>query len=146
MNVGDHAQPARALVRQVSVLLLVVEAIALVSAGVFSFVTLRSSQAQSLGVSLALFFGIIAVALVLAAVSLWNFGRFGVSFSVTWQLFQALVGASLLRGGMISAGVYCIVMAVLVFVLLLKPGNKPTRRNLLEDSPHDTSRDVPRAT
>jgi hypothetical protein len=43
-----------------------------------------------------------------------------VGYGITWQMFQALVAASLLRGGLITAGLILLVLAITGFVLLLR--------------------------
>lgn len=107
----------------------------LAAAALYSLVTLTTDDTKSLAIPLAAFLGIFALALVWAARSLWSFGRFGVSFGITWQLFQALVGASLLQGGLLPAGFAALGLAVALFVLLLKPQNRPARELFVEEEP-----------
>ena len=45
---------------------------------------------------------------------------FGLGFGLTWQLFQALIGASLLRGALYWQGGLALLLAVAVFVLLTR--------------------------
>ena len=68
-----------------------------------------------------------------AARSLMKRGRYGVSFGVTWQLFQALVGGSLIRGGLLWAGFGALALAAALFVLLLRPENRPDRELFFDD-------------
>lgn len=121
--------------RLVTCVLLLVEALALAAAAVYAMTSLADTapSVQGLGLGIGAFLAIFALALVLAARSLWGFGRFGVSFGITWQLFQALVGASLLRGGLLPAGFFALGMAIALFVLLLRPENRPVREHLIED-------------
>lgn len=90
--------------------------------GVATLALMRSSQPDVPGtfaVGLALFLALFAVALGLAVLSLLRGGRFGVGYGITWQLFQALVGARLLVGGMYLIGAAALLCAIAVFVLLL---------------------------
>ena len=63
-----------------------------------------------------------ALALALAARSLLARGRFGLGFGITWQLFQALPGASLLNASLYWQGVLGLALAVTLFVLLTRLG------------------------
>lgn len=117
----------RTRIRTISVALLALEALSLAALAGYSLLTLPGGRADSLAVPLALFFAIFALALIWAARSLHHRGRFGVSFGITWQLFQALVGASLLRGGLLPAGFFALILAIALFVLLLRRDNKPER-------------------
>lgn len=122
-------------VRSLTALLLVCEALVLVGLAGYS-ATVLPNQAPGRGtfaVGLALFFATFAVLLGLGARSLLNKGRFGVSFSVTWQLFQALVGASLLERGLLLPGAIALLLAIVMFVLLLRPENRPDRQSIYED-------------
>src|SRR5699024_4710484 len=61
-----------------------------------------------------------ALALGVAARSILAKGRFGLGFGITWQLFQALIGASLLRGALYWQGGRALLLAVAAFVLLTR--------------------------
>ena len=61
-----------------------------------------------------------AVLVGLAAASVLRGGRFGVGFGITWQLFQALTAASMLRGGLLTAGGIGLVLAIIAIVLLMR--------------------------
>lgn len=75
---------------------------------------------SSLITGLAVFLAIFAVLLALAALSLLRGGRFGIGWGITWQLFQALVAANLLRSAFYLVGGLGLVLAVAVFVLCLR--------------------------
>ena len=99
---------------------LVLEAVLLVGVATFSFVGVSSGQLDPrFGTGLGVFMLLFAVAAGLAARSVLVRGRFGLGYGITWQLFQALVGASMLRGGLIWQGALALVLAVGVFLLLL---------------------------
>src|SRR5690625_2790541 len=80
----------------------------------FPYTTLFRSTA--LGAFLLLF----ALAVGLAARSVLTRGRFGLGFGVTWQLFQTLVGVSLLRGALYWQGGLALLLAIITFVLLIQ--------------------------
>lgn len=73
-----------------------------------------------IGAGLGIFLLLFAAGAGLAARSVVARGRFGLGYGITWQMFQALVGASLLRGGLLWQGGLAIVLAVAVFVLLTR--------------------------
>ena len=99
---------------------LVLEAVLLVGVATFSFVGVSSGQLDPrFGTGLGVFMLLFAVAAGLAARSVLVRGRFGLGYGITWQLFQALVGASMLRGGLIWQGALALVLAIGVFLLLL---------------------------
>lgn len=79
----------------------------------------RSGVSWGFATGLAAFMSLFAAAILLAAVSLWRRGRFGVGYGITWQLFQALVSASMLRSALYVPGALGLVSAIVVFVLLL---------------------------
>lgn len=138
MEHPPHTPPVRTRIRTISVGLLGLEALSLAILAVYSLLTLHSGPADSLAVPLAVFFALFALALLWAARSLNNRGRFGVSFGITWQLFQALVGASALRGGLLLVGFFALILAIVLFILLLRRENKPDREFLLFDTPTDS--------
>ena len=121
--------------RRVSALLLVLEALLLGGAALYALVTLPAQAAglKTVAVGLAVFLGIFALMVGFAARSLMKRGRYGVSFGVTWQLFQALVGGSLIRGGLLWAGFGALALAAALFVLLLRPENRPDRELFFDD-------------
>ncbi|MCT1866743.1 hypothetical protein M3B90_04285 [Dermabacter sp. p3-SID358] len=128
-------RPLAHTLRRVSSLLLLVEALLLIAAALYALVTLpgQAAELKTVAIGLAAFFGVFALLVALAARSLMKRGRYGVSFGVTWQLFQALVGGSLIRGGLLWAGFGALLLAVSLFVLLLRPENRPDRELLLDD-------------
>lgn len=79
----------------------------------------RPEVPRTFALGLALFLGIFAAAILLAAWSLLRRGRFGVGYGITWQLFQALIGASILSAGFLVIGVVVLGTAIAAFVLLL---------------------------
>jgi len=119
----------------VSAALLVVEALLLLAAALYALVTLpaQSPKLSTLAVGLTACLGIFALMVAFAARSLMKRGRYGVSFGVTWQLFQALVGGSLIRGGLLWAGFTALGLAIALFVLLIRPENRPDRELFIAD-------------
>lgn len=79
-----------------------------------------TTSGSRLVVGLGVFVFLFALLLVLAARSLVRRTRFGVGWGVTWQLFQALLGASMLRSGLIVPGVICLVLAIGAFFPLTR--------------------------
>src|SRR5699024_11909848 len=73
-----------------------------------------------IGTALGAFLLLFALAVGLAARSVLTRGRFGLGFGVTWQLFQTLVGASLLRGALYWQGGLALLLAIITFVLLIQ--------------------------
>ena len=134
---GSKAQSQRPThpLRRVSAALLVVEALLLLAAALYALVTLpaQSPKLSTLAVGLTACLGIFALMVALAARSLMKRGRYGVSFGVTWQLFQALVGGSLIRGGLLWAGFTALSLAIALFVLLMRPENRPDRELFIAD-------------
>lgn len=115
----ETRRPART--RGSAAILLALEALGLlVLASVVALQTGRDAQVgSSFTLGLALFLVVFAIGVGAAAVSVHRRGRFGVGFGITWQLFQALVSASLLRGALYLPGGLGLVSAVAAFVLLL---------------------------
>ncbi|PMC76552.1 hypothetical protein [Brachybacterium sp. UMB0905] len=70
------------------------------------------------GIALAVFLLLFAAATGLAARSVLASGRFGLGFGITWQFFQALVAASMLRGGLYWQGGIALALAIATFVQL----------------------------
>ena len=128
---GSKAQSQRPThpLRRVSAALL------LLAAALYALVTLpaQSPKLSTLAVGLTACLGIFALMVALAARSLMKRGRYGVSFGVTWQLFQALVGGSLIRGGLLWAGFTALGLAIALFVLLIRPENRPDRELFIAD-------------
>lgn len=106
--------------RRVAAVLMALEGLVLLGAA--SIAVLDAGQPgvpRGFALGLALFLGIFAVAILLAAVSLIRRRRFGVGYGITWQLFQALVAASLLSSGFLLIGVAFLAVAIAAFLLLL---------------------------
>ncbi len=129
------SRPPAHPVRRVSALLLVLEALLLIAAALYALVTLpaQAAELKTVAVGLTIFLGIFALMVALAARSLMKRGRYGVSFGITWQLFQALVGGSLIRGGLLWAGFSALALAIALFVLLLRQENRPDRELFVDD-------------
>lgn len=109
-----HIRPAAALV-------LALEALMIAAAATASFWLSRTAgQSAGLMIALGVFMLVLALGAAIAARSVLLRGRFGLGYGVTWQLFQALVGASLLRGGLYWQGALALVLAVAGFLLLLQ--------------------------
>jgi hypothetical protein len=107
--------------RPVAAVLLGLEALLLVvTASYFLLAAAGGGVTGRLGIGLGLFLLLFAVGVALAARSVLVKGRFGTGFGITWQLFQALVGASMLSSGMVWQGALAIVLAIAVFVQLAR--------------------------
>lgn len=115
----ERSRPART--RLSAVALLVFEALGLlVLASVVALQTGKNPEVGgSVTLGLALFLTVFALAVAAAALSVHRRGRFGVGFGITWQLFQALVSASLLRAALYLPGALGLISATAAFVLLL---------------------------
>lgn len=108
-------------IRPAAAILLGLEALLLMGVATYSFVMVAAGVLPGrLGVGLGVFLLVFAAGAGLAARSVLAKGRFGQGYGLTWQLFQALVGASLLRVGMSWPGGIALVLAVVVFVLLMR--------------------------
>ncbi|GAB2547462.1 hypothetical protein [Brachybacterium huguangmaarense] len=92
----------------------------LVVASLFLLDGMGSTQNRRFALGLAAFLALFAVILGSACASLLRGTRFGVGYGVTWQFFQALVGASMLRNGLYVPGVLALVTAIAAFVVLLR--------------------------
>lgn len=115
---AEENEPQR---RRVVAALLGLEALLLAATATYCFLgvsggTLDARFGTGLGVFLLLF----TLALGLAVRSILVRGRFGLGFGITWQLFQALIGASLLRGALYWQGALALLLAVVLFVLLTR--------------------------
>lgn len=110
----------RGPVRPAAAALLAVEALLLVVTATYCFLGVSSGALDGrFGTGLGIFLLVFAAGVAVAARSLLHRGRFGLGFGVTWQLFQALVGASLLRGAMYWQGALALLLAIAAFALLL---------------------------
>lgn len=111
----------RPQLRPAAALVLVLEALMIAAAATASFWLSRTAgESAGLMMALGVFLLVFALGAAVAARSLLQRGRFGLGYGVTWQLFQALVGASLLRGALYWQGALALVLAVVAFVLLLQ--------------------------
>ncbi|MGP5414272.1 hypothetical protein [Brachybacterium paraconglomeratum] len=107
--------------RPVAALLLGAEALLLVvTASYFLLAAADGGITARLGIGLGVFLLLFAVGVGLAARSVLARGRFGTGFGITWQLFQALVGASMISSGMVWQGALALVLAIVVFVRLAR--------------------------
>lgn len=87
----------------------------------YSFLGVASGTFDArFGAGLGAFLLLFALAVGLAARSILSRGRFGLGFGITWQLFQALVGATMLSSALIWQGVVALALAIVTFVLLTK--------------------------
>lgn len=97
------------------------EALLLVAVATYCFIGVSSGAlAPRFGTGLGVFLVLFAVGLGLAARSLLAKGRFGLGFGITWQFFQALTAASMLRSGLYWQGALGLLLAAVVFVLLTR--------------------------
>ena len=107
--------------RPIVALLLGIEALLLASAATYCFVVVAGGGLHTrLGIGLGVFLLLFALLLALAARSILLRGRFGLGWGVTWQLFQALVGASMLNASMYWQGVLALILAIALFVMLTR--------------------------
>ena len=111
----------RPQIRPAAALVLALEALMIAAAATASFWLSGTAGARpGLMIALGVFLLVFALGAAIAARSVLLRGRFGLGYGLTWQLFQALVGASLLRGGLYWQGALALVLAVVAFVLLLQ--------------------------
>ncbi|UVY82464.1 hypothetical protein NLU66_09420 [Brachybacterium sp. NBEC-018] len=107
-------------IRPVAAALLALEAVLLVAVATFCFVGVSGGQLDGrFGTGLGVFLLLFAAGAAVAARSILVRGRFGLGYGITWQLFQALVGASMLSGGLVWQGALGLVVAIAAFLLLL---------------------------
>ncbi|MBB5830956.1 hypothetical protein [Brachybacterium aquaticum] len=129
---SDDAQDPSPRTRPLAAALLGVEGLLIAAAATYCFITAASGALDGrLGTGLGIFLLVFAVGAVLAARSLLVKGRFGLGYGITWQFFQALVGASMLRGAMYWQGALALGLAIWIFVLLTRLVSStplPTRR------------------
>lgn len=108
-------------IRTAAAALLGLEALIVAAVATYSFVGVASAAIDGrFGAGLGIFLLGFALAVGLAARSILSRGRFGLGFGITWQLFQALVGATMLRSGLIWQGAVALALAIVAFVLLTK--------------------------
>ncbi|EWS80817.1 hypothetical protein [Brachybacterium phenoliresistens] len=113
--------PALLGTRRAAAALLALEGLALLGVATFAFAVIaRVPEGGRFGTGLGIFVIAFALAVFAAARSILARTRFGVGYGITWQLFQALVGASLLTAGLIPEGFAAIAVAVATFVLLTR--------------------------
>lgn len=118
-------------VRRAAMVLLAVEAAALLAVATLLLVrSFTGTGLPTLAIALAVFLLVFAAALALAVRSLAGGTRFGIGFGITWQLFQALVGASMLNSGLVLTGFLAILTAVATFVLLTKLSHERAREEI----------------
>gem|GEM_PF-1940707 len=116
----DEPDP-RPQLRPAAAVLLMLEALLLAAVATYSFLGVASGMLSAqIGTALGAFLLLFALAVGLAARSVLTRGRFGLGFGVTWQLFQTLVGVSLLRGALYWQGGLALLLAIITFVLLIQ--------------------------
>lgn len=116
---GLPPEPPR--LRPLGVILLALEAAALAVLAVLMLSRAGSGDmGESFAIALGVFIAVFALGVALAARSLARRGRFGTGFGITWQLFQALVSASMLNYGIYVPGAIGLVLAIAAFVVLLQ--------------------------
>lgn len=114
----DETPRARSA-RRVAIIAVGLEAVGMLAlASVLLVRAGTASVAPQLSLALGIFLLIFAAALIAAVRSLVMRTRFGVGYGITWQLFQALVGASMLNAALIALGVMSIGLALMAFVAL----------------------------
>lgn len=109
------------LIRPAAAAVLAAEA-GLIAVAATASLWLSRSAGETAGLltALGLFLLVFAAGAGLAARSVLQRGRFGLGFGITWQLFQALVGASMLRAALYWQGGLALLLAIAAFVLLLQ--------------------------
>ncbi len=114
--------PSTSRPRAAAVGLLALEALTLLAIASLALLdgARSSGELRTFAMGIAAFLAVFAVLVGAAALSVLRERRFGIGFGITWQLFQALVGASLLRASLLAAGLFALVTAVLAFVLLFQ--------------------------
>lgn len=101
--------------------LLGLEALLLAAAATYCFIGAADGAFDArFGNGLGVFLLLFAVALGVAARSILVKGRFGLGWGITWQLFQALVGASMLNAAMYWQGALGLVLSIVLFVMLTR--------------------------
>ncbi|ASK64902.1 hypothetical protein CFK39_02595 [Brachybacterium avium] len=117
----DDAEDPSLRSRPVVAALLAAEALLLAATATYCFVGVSGGFLNArFGLGLGAFLLLFALGLGVAARSILAKGRFGLGFGITWQLFQALIGASLLRGALYWQGALALLLAVALFVLLTR--------------------------
>lgn len=120
MRPADATDPSPRT-RPLTAALLGVEALMLAAAATYCFAIVPAGEIPSrLLTGLGIFLIVFALGAALAARSILVKGRFGLGYGITWQLFQALVGVNMLRGGMYWQGGLALVLAIVLFVHLLR--------------------------
>lgn len=107
--------------RAAAVGLLALEALALLAFASLALLdgARSSGELRTFALGLAAFLALLGILVGAAALSVMRGRRFGIGFGITWQLFQAFVGVTLLRGSLLGAGVFALATAVLTGILLL---------------------------
>lgn len=101
--------------------LLGLEALLIAAVATYSFVAVAGGVLDArFGTGLGVFLLLFALAAGLAARSILVRGRFGLGYGMTWQFFQALVGASLIRAGLLWQGGLALLLSIVLFVLLAR--------------------------
>ncbi|MFC0674504.1 hypothetical protein [Brachybacterium hainanense] len=119
MDPSRAEPPALPRLRRPAAVLLGLEGLALLGLATFAFAVIAQVEGGGrFGTGLGVFLVVFALALLAAARSVLQRGRFGVGYGITWQLFQALVGGSLITAGMLLEGAVAILAAIAAFVLL----------------------------
>lgn len=113
-----HGQLARG--RRIGAVLLGMEALGIMGGATFAAIDLRGREGlpPTYGAAMAGFLVVFALLLALAGLSLVRGGRFGVGYGITWQLFQALVGVTMLTSGLVLPGVLALGLAIASFAVL----------------------------
>jgi hypothetical protein len=91
----------------------------LAGAGYCLLGVLRGGLDTSFGLGIGGFLLLFAVLAGLAARSVLRRGRFGLGYGITWQMFQALVGASMLRAALYLPGALALLLAIGAFFALV---------------------------
>ena len=107
--------------RPIVAVLLGLESLLLAAAAVYCFIGAADGAFDArFGNGLGAFLLLFAVALAVAARSILVKGRFGLGWGITWQLFQALVGASMLNAAMYWQGALGLILSIVLFVMLTR--------------------------
>lgn len=130
-NAGGVAHAGDRRRRRTGALLLLAEALLLLTAAGYCL-KIGSDGIVSARFALGIggFLLVMAIAVGAAARSLAGGGRYGIGFGITWQMFQALVGASMLSGGLLWQGALALLLAISTFVVLLNQSRAEHERAL----------------
>lgn len=118
----DGASVPLQRMRRTAAVILGLEALALVGLASFTFLDVATAPElpARFVIALGVFFLVFALLLAVATSSVLRGHRFGVGYGMTWQLFQALVGGSLLSAGLLLPAAFALLLSVAGFLVLFR--------------------------